>query len=149
MSITIRTPTERDFFAWLGLYEGYAGFYQVELTDQKALLLWSWLSDENHEEQARVAVDDDGELVGLVHFREFTRPLEADRSLFIDDLFVAETAREHGVGRQLIDAVKQFGSEKNLGVIQWITKGDNETARKLYDDVAHPTDWVTYELEIA
>jgi ribosomal protein S18 acetylase RimI-like enzyme len=150
MSITIRTPIDSDFFAWLGVYEGYAKFYETELTDQKALTLWSWLSDEKHEENALIAVDDeaDGAIVGLVHFREFSRPLEADRSLFIDDLYVVPEAREKGVGTSLIEAVKALGAEKHFGVVQWITAPDNADAQKVYDAVASRTPWVTYELAL-
>jgi ribosomal protein S18 acetylase RimI-like enzyme len=150
MPITIRTPHDSDFFSWLGVYEGYAKFYDTELTDQRALILWSWLSDAKHEENALIAVDDDadGEIVGLVHFREFSRPLEADRSLFIDDLFVVPDYRGKGVGRSLIDAVTKIGTDKGFGVVQWITAPDNADAQKLYDDVASRTSWVTYEREI-
>lgn len=147
MSITIRTPTDSDFFAWLGLYEGYTNFYNVTLTDQRALVLWSWLTDPQHEETVLVALDDD-ELVGLVHYRQFARPLEADHSVFIDDLYVAENAREHGVGEQLIEAVTTKAREKGLGAVQWITAPDNELALKLYDKVGKRTEWVTYEIDL-
>ncbi|MEO8907659.1 MAG: GNAT family N-acetyltransferase [Microbacteriaceae bacterium] len=147
MSITIRTPSDADFFDWLGLYEGYAEFYEEPLTDQRALQLWSWLTDASHEENALVAVDD-GSLVGLVHFREFTRPLEADRGSYIDDLFVQGDARNTGVGRALIAAVTDRARAAGLGVVQWITAPDNEDAQRLYDDVATPTPWVTYEIDL-
>jgi GNAT superfamily N-acetyltransferase len=147
MSITVRTPTDGDFFSWLALYEGYAAFYDVPLTDDRALLLWSWLTDASNEESALIAVDD-GELVGLVHFREFVRPLEADRGMFIDDLFVADSARNAGTGKALIDAVSDRARDKGLGVVQWITAPDNETAQQLYDKVGKRTPWVTYELDL-
>jgi len=147
MPITIRTPTDGDFFAWLGLYEGYAAFYNVALTDERALVLWSWLSDPAHEEDVLVAVED-GELIGLVHFREFARPLEADRSVAIDDLYVSESKRNAGVAHQLIDAVTTQARNKGLGVVQWITASDNVDAQKLYDSVAQRTDWVTYEIDL-
>jgi len=147
MSITIRTPTDGDFFAWLGLYEGYAAFYNVQLTDERALLLWSWLTDANHEENVLVAAED-GELVGLAHFREFARPLEADRSIAIDDLYVADGKRRTGVGRQLIDAITDLARGKGFGVVQWVTAPDNGEAQKLYDSVGERTQWVTYEIDL-
>lgn len=149
MAITIRTPTEADFFPWLGLYEGYADFYHQQLTDQKALTVWMWLTDPKHPETVLVAVDDtDDKLVGLVHFREFPRPLESDTGMYIDDLYVEEGARRAGIGASLIDAVKKVGVQKGSGVVQWITAHDNESARALYDSVARATEWVTYELSV-
>lgn len=149
MSVTIRTPSEADFFPWLGLYEGYAKFYGETLTDQKALVLWSWLTDPAHPESVLVAADDEsGELVGLAHFREFPRPLEARTGYFIDDLYVSNDARKAGVGGALIEAVRGLAVEKGSDVVQWITARDNDTARALYDSVAKPTEWVTYELPV-
>jgi GNAT superfamily N-acetyltransferase len=150
MSITIRPVREEDFFAWLELYAGYAAFYDTELTDEKALLLWSWLINPAHEESGFVAVDndDDDRLVGLAHVREFTRPLETDRALYLDDLYVAEDHRGSGIGRQLLDFVRDLAKERNLGIVQWITASDNEDAQRLYDAVAGKTSWVTYEMTV-
>ncbi len=147
MSIDVRPVADGDFFAWLDLYEKYAEFYETPLTDQKALLLWSWLTAPDHEEDGLVAVDGE-RLVGLAHFREFARPLEGDRGLFLDDLFVADESRGKGVGHTLIEAVRQRAVERGLGVVQWITAHDNRTAQDVYDSVASRTSWVTYEIDL-
>lgn len=149
MSITIRTPEDRDFFAWLALYEGYAIFYDEPLTEETVLTTWSWLTDPEHEEQAFIAVTDGGDVIGLVHYRSFARPLEGDRALFIDDLYVDGSTRNEGVGTALIDAVRETGRKGGYAVVQWITAADNENARKLYDSLATATEWVTYELALA
>ena len=147
MSIEIRPVADGDFFAWLDLYEQYAAFYETTLTDQKALLLWSWLTAPDHEEDGLVAVDD-GRIVGLAHMREFPRPLEGDRGLFLDDLFVLEDKRGTGIGRSLIAAVRDRAQERGLGVVQWITARDNTDAQQVYDSVATRTSWVTYEIDL-
>ncbi|MFJ8893582.1 GNAT family N-acetyltransferase [Leifsonia sp. NPDC102414] len=147
MSIEIRPVADGDFFAWLDLYEKYAAFYETTLTDQKALLLWSWLTAPDHEEDGLVAVDD-GRIVGLAHMREFARPLEGDRGLFLDDLFVSEDQRGKGVGRSLIAATRDRAQERGLGVVQWITARDNTEAQQVYDSVATRTSWVTYEIDL-
>lgn len=147
MSIDVRPVADGDFFAWLDLYEKYAEFYETPLTDQKALLLWSWLTAPDHEEDGLVAVDGE-RLVGLAHFREFARPLEGDRGLFLDDLYVEDESRGTGVGHTLIEAVRQRAVERGLGVVQWITAHDNHTAQNVYDSVASRTSWVTYEIDL-
>jgi GNAT superfamily N-acetyltransferase len=147
MSIEVRPVTDGDFFAWLDLYEKYAEFYGIKLTDQKALLLWSWLTAPEHEEEGLIAVDD-GRILGLAHFREFARPLESDRGLFLDDLYVLEEERGKGVGHTLIDAVRSRAQQRGLGVVQWITADDNSEARSVYDSVASRTSWVTYEIDL-
>lgn len=149
MSITIREPRDRDFFAWLALYEGYAEFYAEPLTEERALTTWSWLTDPQHEENGLIALDEEERLVGLVNYRSFARPLEGDRGLWIDDLFVAPEARRRGVGSALIDAVKERAAKGGYSVVQWITAAGNDEARRLYDSVASATEWVTYELALS
>jgi GNAT superfamily N-acetyltransferase len=148
MSIEVRPVRDGDFFAWLDVYAQYAEFYDTQLTDQKALVLWSWLTDPEHEEEGYVAVDGD-RIVGLAHLREFARPLEGDRGLFLDDLFVLDEERSKGVGAALIQQARSLAEERGLGVVQWITAQDNATAQKLYDAVASRTSWVTYEIDLA
>lgn len=147
MSIEVRPVKDGDFFAWLDVYTKYAEFYDTQLTDQKALLLWSWLTDPDHEESGYVAVDGE-RILGLAHMREFARPLEGDRGLFVDDLFVLDEERGRGVGGALIQKARSLAEERGLGVVQWITAQDNATAQKLYDDVATRTSWVTYEIDL-
>lgn len=146
MTVQVRPIVDRDFFDWLGLWEGYSAFYESEVTDTKALIVWSWLTDKAHELSGFVA-EDDGRLVGFAHVREYPRTLEADRALFLDDLFVAEDARSNGVGGALIEEAKRIARERNAGVVTWITAADNEAAQHLYDNVGTRTSWVTYETE--
>lgn len=148
MTIEVRPVRDGDFFAWLDLYTKYAEFYETELTDQRALVLWSWLTAPEHEESGFVAVDGD-RIVGLAHVREFARPLEGDRGLFLDDLFVAEEERNSGVGHTLIEHVRSLAEQRGLGVVQWITAQDNSAAQRVYDSVATRTSWVTYEIDLA
>lgn len=148
MTVTVREPTDKDFFAWLDLYAGYGDFYSTPLTDDKAVLVWSWLTDAAHEENAFVAVADGGDLVGLAHYREFARPLAGGRGLFLDDLFVAPAQRGRGVGRSLISAVKERAESLGLNTVRWITGSDNQTAMKLYDTVADRTSWVMYGIPL-
>jgi len=148
MSVQVRPLGDKDFFSWLGLFEGYSEFYESTLTDAKALRVWSWIIDKNHDLTGAVAVNDEGEFVGLAHYREFPRTLNADMGLFLDDLFVAPDARGAGVGKALMEFVKGYAGEHKLSQVQWLTAADNETAQVLYDEVATRTDWVTYEMDL-
>ncbi|MGH1548588.1 GNAT family N-acetyltransferase [Leifsonia poae] len=67
----------------------------------------------------------------------------------MDDLFVIEEERGKGVGGALLQQARSLAEERGLGVVQWITAHDNDTAQKLYDQVANRTQWVTYEIELA
>lgn len=148
MSIEVRPVTDSDFFPWLEVYAKYAEFYATELTDEKALVLWSWLTSPEHEETGYLAIDGD-RIVGLVHVREFARPLEGDRGLYLDDLYVLESERGKGIGHRLVQTVRSLAEERGLGVMQWITAHDNTEAQRVYDTIASRTAWVTYEIDLA
>ncbi|WP_368496707.1 N-acetyltransferase family protein [Herbiconiux sp. A18JL235] len=148
MPIEVRPVRTGEFFPWHAAYTGYGEFYETPLHDEKAVLVWSWIIDPSHELECLVAVepgDDGDEVVGLAHFREFARPLEGNRGIYLDDLFVLPEKRAGGVGRALIEGVYAVGRERGIAVVTWITAEDNETARTLYDQIAEKTAWVTYE----
>jgi GNAT superfamily N-acetyltransferase len=148
MSVTVRPLGDKDFFAWLGLFEGYSAFYESELTDQIALQVWSWIIDANNDLVGAVAVNEDGDFVGFAHYRKVPRTLSGDLALFLDDLFVSEEARGKGVATQLMDFAKAYARDHKLAQVQLVTAADNATAQVLYDQVGTRTNWVTYEIDV-
>ncbi|MFB2582132.1 N-acetyltransferase family protein [Herbiconiux sp. P15] len=145
MPIEVRPVAAGEFFPWHAVYTGYGEFYENPLHDEKAVLVWSWIIDDANELECLVAVDDEGTLVGLAHFRSFSRPLDGSKGIYLDDLFVLPEARKQGVGRALIEAVAEVGRRRRASVLRWVTAKDNEAARALYDQVAEKTKWVTYD----
>jgi GNAT superfamily N-acetyltransferase len=133
---------------WDRLYAGYAAFYRVEQTAAMRDRVWRWLLDPAHEVEGLVAVEPDGQVVGLAHFRPFARPLAAAVGGFLDDLFVAPDARGSGAAQALIQAVAGIGRERGWSVLRWITAEDNYRARAAYDRLAARTKWVTYDIAL-
>lgn len=148
MPIIIRPIEQRDRAEWNALYQGYAEFYNVTQTSEMRDRVWTWLFDASHETECLVAVDAQGKLIGLTHFRRFARPLAASTGGFLDDLFVAPAARGSGAAKLLIDAVADIGRARGWTVIRWITADDNYRARTLYDKVAEKTKWATYDIKL-
>lgn len=132
--------------AWNELYAGYASFYRVEQTQDMRDKVWRWINDPREEVECLLAVNEAGEPVGFAHFREFARPLAASRGCFLDDLFVAPSARGSGAAAQLLEALANLSRERGWSVVRWITADDNYRARGLYDKHARRTPWVTYDL---
>lgn len=145
--INVRLVLPEDAAAWRPLYRGYATFYKRDITDAILDQTWAWLHDPAHPLEGLVAVAPDGKLVGLAHYRPQPKPLQGNDAGFLDDLFVDPDQRGRGVGRQLIEHLATIARERGWPSIRWITATDNATARRLYDDVAEATHWVTYELK--
>jgi len=149
MPFTLRPIAEGDFFAWLALFEGYNEFYQTPEHDTKAVLVWTWLTENTKEISAVVAEDAEGKLIGFVHYSGFVRPLVGETGIQIDDLFVLPDARQTGVGTALIGRVHEVAAQRNAGVVRWQTAKDNHAGRKLSSSLAAKTAWVTYDLPVS
>lgn len=147
MSYEIRAAGDDDFFGWLPLFAAYCRFYETELDDAKALIVWNWIRDEAEPLTAALAVDDEGRPIGLAHFRSVPHTLTATRGMFLDDLYVDEEARGAGIGRALIEFVHARAGEIGHGGVSWITADDNADAQRVYDELARRTTWVTYEMD--
>jgi GNAT superfamily N-acetyltransferase len=132
---------------WRRLYDGYAAHYKREMTDAIADTVWGWINDPTHTQQAVIAVLD-GVPVGLAHFQSIPSPLEATHVGFLDDLFVADTARGKGVAKALLAHLNQVGQERGWEIVSWITADDNYRARSLYDQVAQKAGWNVYEMKV-
>lgn len=149
MTIAIREPRDSDFFPWLSLYEAYAAARGANLTEQKALLLWTWLSDPGHVESALIAVDDEGDVLGLAHFHTFPRPLEGDSGVFVDSLFVRDGANGDGIGKNLLDAVRDYAARHAAGVVRWTRAQDEQLPAALRGASGEPSSAEVYEVQLA
>ncbi len=147
MTYEIRMAGDDDFFGWLPLFEAYCRFYETELDDAKALIVWTWLRDEAEPLEAALAVDEEGRPVGLAQFRTVPDTLTATRGIHLDDLYVDEGHRAAGVGKALIEFVHSRAAEIGSGGVSWMTAADNADAQRLSDELARRTNRVTYEMD--
>jgi len=145
--VIVRGVEQADRSAWDALYAEYAAFYEVTQTPQMRAHVWDWIMDDAHEVDGLIA-DADGTLIGFAHIRPFARPLAAQTGLFLDDLFVAEAARGTGAAQALIEAVRQRAEAQGHKTVRWMTAHDNVRARKVYDQVAAPIPFTSYDMDV-
>ncbi|MCL2516567.1 MAG: GNAT family N-acetyltransferase [Microbacteriaceae bacterium] len=149
MTIAIREPKDSDFFPWLNLYEAYAVARGAQLTEQKALQLWMWLSDPAHVESSLIAVDEHGDLAGFALFHSFPRPLEGDTGVFIDALFVSPESSELSAGQALFTAIRDGAAQRGAVVVRWTQAEGEQLAPALSQVAGQPTTPTTFELQTA
>lgn len=89
----------------------------------------------------------DGKPVGFALYFHNYSTWEGRAGLFVEDLFVLETARGHGLGRQLITALAAIADARgckrlDLNVLDW-----NPT-REFYHrlGINHKTEWLPYRM---
>lgn len=144
--LTVRTPVAADEAAWRELYSGYAEFYSVPMNDRILAATWSWLLDPSHPLEGLIYLRA-GRPIGLAHFRAQPKPLLGEEAGFLDDLFVQPDQRGAGAASLLITELAGIARDRGWSTVRWITADDNARARRLYDRLATPTNWVTYELK--
>jgi len=141
--ITIRPVKPGDRAAWEPLWQGYLTFYKSTLASEITDATWRRFFDPLERLGALVA-ERDGQLIGIAHYllhRSTWAPL---CYCYLEDLFVEPSARGSGAGRNLIAAVESAAREAGASRLYWMTHETNETAQKLYNQVAERPGFVQY-----
>jgi GNAT superfamily N-acetyltransferase len=141
--IAIGPLVPADRARWQELFEGYNTFYERTLPAETYDEKWQAFL-EDRAIHALCARDEDT-IVGITHF--FKHPSTSSQDVcYLQDLFTTPEARGRGVGRALIEAVTQWAKQQDCCRLYWHTKESNETARRLYDQVAEKTPFVHYRI---
>lgn len=143
--VSVREIELEDHPRWAELYRPYREFYHLTPDEAVTQRVWGWALDPAHEVRGLVATLD-GRVVGLAHYRCFSRPSSGTVGLFLDDLFADAEVRGQGVGRALLTELSRLSAQDGNSVVRWITAADNPAARRLYDSTATTTNWVTYDM---
>ncbi|MEO3751485.1 bifunctional class I SAM-dependent methyltransferase/GNAT family N-acetyltransferase [Streptomyces sp. B6B3] len=135
-----------DRAGWEVLARGYKAFYETPLADEVYEETWRRLL--SGEELHGLGAWLDGRLVGIAHHL-FHATFWMAESCYLQDLFVSEAARGHGVARALIERVAQEARSRGAARLYWTTREDNAPARALYDKVARFNGFVRYDHPLA
>jgi GNAT superfamily N-acetyltransferase len=141
--IVIRPIGEDERAEWNPLWDGYLAFYKTALTQDVSDLAWSRFHDP---EETMFALGGyvDGRLAGFAHYLFHRSTWAPKRYCYLEDLYVAETARGLGLGRTLIEAVYQKAEAAGASRVYWLTQSNNAQARALYDKVADNLGFIQY-----
>lgn len=141
----IRALTSADFASWDRLWLAYLRFYRAELTDEVRAATFSRLCDQTDGMIGLVATDEQDDLVGLAHLVFHPSTWSPAPYCYLEDLFVAPSARGTGTARQLLEATFEEARRRGAARTYWETQEFNAPARSLYDQVAHRTSFIIYE----
>lgn len=140
----IREARAADRAQWDDLWAGYLNFYESTLAPDVTDTTWRRLLDPNEPMQALVAEDERGALIGFTHVVFHRGTWSVGDFCYLEDLFVAPTARKQGAARALIEAVYALADQRGAGRVYWLTHESNTTARALYDQVAQNRGFIQY-----
>jgi GNAT superfamily N-acetyltransferase len=128
---------------WEPLWKGYQAFYKVVISDETTAVTWARLHDPA-EPMGVLGAYVDGKLRGIVHYLFHRSCWSIGNYCYLQDLFVAADARNHGLGRALIEAVEERARAAGASRVHWLTHETNADARALYDKLADRPGFIQY-----
>ena len=146
-ALIVRSAAPADFPQWAPLWEGYNSFYKRVVPGEVTHMTWSRFFDAYEPVHALVA-EEDGRLLGLVHYLFHRNTAMIGPTCYLQDLFTDEGARGKGIGRALIEAVYERARAAGAPRVYWMTHETNLTAMKLYDQVAERSGFVQYRKQL-
>lgn len=106
------------------------------------------LFGDNAQVFAHVA-EQDGQIVGLALWFLTYSTWTGAPSLYLEDLFVADSARGRGTGRALLATLAREGKALGCARMDWAVLDWNETAKQFYRHIGahHSAGWEPWRIE--
>jgi len=142
----IRRLEGQDWERWQPLWKGYLDFYRADLSEETTRLTFDRLTDGDESLFGLLALSEHDEAIGLAHCVVHASTWSRHPYCYLEDLFVSPVARRTNLGRALLEEVKRASDERGADRLYWHTQEYNGRARSLYDQVAHPTSFIVYEM---
>jgi GNAT superfamily N-acetyltransferase len=76
----------------------------------------------------------DDRLVGFASYSYLWPAVGLTRSLFLKELYVAESARRQGIGKQLMLSLYEIAAKHECSRIEWMTDKFNSNAQRFYGE---------------
>jgi GNAT superfamily N-acetyltransferase len=134
-------PDERA--AWEPLWKDYLTFYETAVASDVTDVAWRRMHDPAEPMFGLGAYADDA-MIGLAHYLFHRSFWSVENYCYLQDLFVAPSARGKGAGRALIEAVETAARAAGCSRLHWLTREDNRSARALYDTLAERSGFIQY-----
>lgn len=134
MSITIRTATPADIPHILRFVEELAAFEKAPPGAVKATPEWlhDALFGDGAVAEALIA-EHDGEPAAFALFFHNFSTWEGRKGLYLEDLYVSEAKRGHGLGTALLKRLAEIALERDCARFEWVVLDWNESAIRVYE----------------
>lgn len=144
-AFVVRDLRREDRPGWEQLWAGYLEFYKASVAPAVTATTFARLLDPNEPMFSLVAEDSaTGDLIGMVNCVIHRSTWSERDYCYLGDLFTTDSARNRGIGRALIEAVYARADALNLARVYWMTHETNDTARRLYEQVAERSGFIQY-----
>jgi ribosomal protein S18 acetylase RimI-like enzyme len=135
----VRSARPEDLPALAGLFDAYRVFYQ-QPSDLDAATAFLREREEAGDSTVFVAEGEAEALVGFTQLYASLSSVSLARIYVLNDLYVAPSARRHGVARALIEAAHAFARSRSAVRVSLETAHDNHGAQALYESLGYERD---------
>lgn len=125
------------------MWRAYCDFYRVQLDAGVTDRTWKRILDPDSAVMCIVA-EIDGQVCGFANCVVHENTWESQPVCYLEDLFVQPSARGQGVGTALIEWLRNAMRAEGWARLYWVTRADNEPARRLYDRFTQADGFVRY-----
>jgi GNAT superfamily N-acetyltransferase len=143
VSPTIRAALPSDEPTWRQLWRGYCDFYRAQVPEEVTNRTWNRILDPDSAVMCVVA-EIEGQVYGFAHCVVHENTWETQPVCYLEDLFVTPGARGRGVGKALLEWLRNAMRAEGWARLYWVTQADNVQARRLYDQFTQADDFVRY-----
>jgi ribosomal protein S18 acetylase RimI-like enzyme len=150
MPLDIRQAQVTDLDAVAPLFDAYRRFYRAA---SNLALATAFIGERlrSRDSVILLARDGDGTALGFTQLFPSFSSVGCTRILVLNDLYVAESARDRGVGRALLAAARSHAHEVGATRLVLETALDNRAAQILYESFGFEREsgFFTYTLSVA
>lgn len=139
----IRSAVPGDETAWRAMWQAYCAFYGTTIPKAVTDRTWKRILDPDSAIMCVVA-EVDAKVYGFANCVVHENTWETQPVCYLEDLFVLASARGHGVGRALIEWLRNAMRAEGWARLYWMTREDNALARSLYDHFGKADGFVRY-----
>ena len=144
----IRDAEPGDHADWLVLWQGYLDFLGSSLAPAVTANVWQGIMEPARRYRARLALVA-GRVCGFAIHHPHLSTWSIAPDCYLEDLFVAESARGLGLGRALIVDLVDIARANGWERLYWMTDADNHRARRLYDTFTPSDGNVRYRFRLS
>lgn len=131
MNLQIKKATIEDLSEVAPLFNAYRIFYN-QATDIHAAT--GFLRERISKNESTIFIAfRDNEAVGFVQLYPIFSSVSLKPTLLLNDLYVAENARQLGIAEALLNTAKEFGRQSNVAWLLLETAFDNYKAQSVYE----------------
>ena len=133
--IRIAKESDTEELAWLN--QELLAFYGLPARNQRSFVshaIAKGVFEANSGLKILLAIEN-GNAIGFLAFSEIFALASCQKSIFIQDLFVARKVRKSGAGRALMETLFKFAIDNEITQIDWTTDAWNSKAIAFYEHI--------------